>query len=54
MPFTYVVVRVVCSAEDGWYWTWEKEGDDNAMQVDYVRVYKRSDLPPEQAEDCPA
>jgi len=24
-----------------WQWTWDSEGDNNAMQVDYVRVYQR-------------
>lgn len=24
-----------------WYWTWAQEGENRAMQVDYVRVYQR-------------
>jgi len=24
-----------------WQWTWTSEGDNNAMQVDYIRVYQR-------------
>ena len=27
-------------ARDRWYWTWQ--GEDAAMQVDYVRVYERA------------
>jgi len=23
-----------------WLWTWDQEGDNNAMQVDYIRVYQ--------------
>jgi len=25
----------------GWQWTWDTEGDNNAMQVDYIRVYQK-------------
>jgi len=24
---------------DNWKWTWDQEGDNNAMQIDYIRVY---------------
>ena len=43
------------SSRDAWLWTWEKEGDDNHMQIDYIRVYKDESIhPPEQANDCPS
>ena len=43
------------SERERWEWTWDKEGDNNNMQVDYVRVYKDEALhPPEQAQDCPS
>lgn len=30
------------NAREGWYETWTEEGENNAMQVDYVRVYERT------------
>ena len=24
-----------------WKWTWDSEGDNNAMQIDYIRVYQK-------------
>lgn len=29
------------NARGNWQWTWNNEGDNNAMQIDYVRVYQR-------------
>lgn len=28
------------NARNNWKWTWDQEGDNNAMQVDYIRVYQ--------------
>jgi len=28
------------NARNNWLWTWESEGDNNAMQIDYIRVYQ--------------
>jgi hypothetical protein len=30
------------NARGNWKWTWDDEGDNNALQVDYIRVYKRN------------
>ena len=24
-----------------WQWTWDSEGDNSAMQIDYIRVYQK-------------
>jgi len=28
------------NARDNWLWTWDSEGDNNAMQVDYIQVFQ--------------
>jgi hypothetical protein len=28
------------NARENWKWTWDQEGENNAMQVDYIRVYQ--------------
>jgi hypothetical protein len=28
------------NARGNWLWTWDSEGDNNAMQIDYIRVYQ--------------
>lgn len=28
------------NARGNWQWTWDSEGDNNAMQIDYIRVYQ--------------
>ena len=30
------------NSRDSWKWTWDQEGDNNALQVDYIRVYQRN------------
>jgi len=34
-------MRKFYDARDNWKSTWDKEGDNNAMQIDYIRVYKK-------------
>lgn len=29
------------NSRSNWKWTWDSEGDNAAMQVDYIRVYQR-------------
>ena len=29
------------NARNNWKWTWDNEGDNNAMQIDYIRVYRQ-------------
>jgi len=33
-------MRNFYNARTNWLWTWDQEGDNNAMQVDYIRVYQ--------------
>jgi len=34
-------MRQFYNSRGNWQWTWDSEGDNNAMQVDYIRVYQR-------------
>ena len=42
---------------EGWKQDWQEQsqlGDNDGLQVDYIRVYKRRDLHPETQNDCPS
>jgi len=34
-------MRKFYNSRGNWQWTWSSEGDNNAMQIDYIRVYQR-------------
>jgi len=33
-------MRNFYNGRDNWLWTWDSEGENNAMQVDFIRVYQ--------------